>query len=171
MTVDSRIRELESGGPLRYGVHVYRATNLSVAQTTITHIPYSTAVVDTFGIWANATQLYRFRIPVGGSGLYLVRMLIQWDNASSVTDPQLGYHVYDATNVNDPQRADRGNQNDATSSATSRILQLTSMVSLVELEEIEPWVYHISAAARNVLANTDADTPHVPYFKMYRITR
>ncbi len=170
MTVDSRIRELEGSGPLRYGAHVYRATDQSINSGTVTPISWSTAIEDNFGFWSEASAATRLRVPIGGAGLYLANVGVVWDLSNSTTTPQVNIHVYDVdTTTIVSARSVRGDT--ATANVAASILNETWLLKLNELEEIAVWVFHATGVARPVEGFTDGNTPDSPYVKLYRLTR
>lgn len=171
MTVDARIRELESGGPLRYGAWVHRTTDQSISATTITPVTWSAAVEDDFAFWSGASTTARLRVPVGGTGIYLVDSTIAWDGSTSVTSPQLGCYVYDITNTLKTLYHNRGDLAPLGPSVNI-VTHETWVIPLAEREEIEPWVYHASAGARNIEGgSSDVNSGTLPRIRMYRFSR
>lgn len=151
----------------RYGVHVYRATNQSIAASTVVAISWSTEPYDPFGFFAIGTPT-RLVVPVGGAGLYLVELFTQWDSSSTVTEPQVGVHVINAAADNTEHL--RGSLINGTTAVNS-LRGLVGVASLEEGDQLEGWAFHTTAGARNLQATSDANTQLAPYMKAYRISR
>lgn len=172
--VMQRLERLERRLPSRYGVHSTKTTNTSIPNGTVTTLAWNNDVAgvagpgDPQGFRAGGSTSGRFKVPVGGGGLYVVEFEVWWDSVSNVDHQQIGCHAVDTAAAVDTARSQRGNVIISTST-TNVISHETWLMDMPEGYEFQPWVYQGSGGARNVLAINDANGPLGPYFKAYRI--
>lgn len=156
------------GAAPRFGAWVYRNVDQSVTQGVFTDINFNTAIEDDFGFWSGASATTRLKVPVGGSGVYVIHASATWDGTNSVTTPAIGIRGYavGGGQVNgDSYRGPTG------PTGTFSITHVTTTLLLNAGEEIAVFGIHSTVSARVIEGGAAQSTVEAePQVRMWRIS-
>ena len=143
-----------AGGANTPNFSAYRNSGQSFANTTETKIQYNNEYFDTASAYDNATN-YRFTVPSGQGGKYLICVAFQMQTASAVANFTVSVKKNGSTYILDGKQGGDANYPQVSSSG---------IVELSATDYIEAFCYHEFGSSL-----TSSSNPHAQFFSAFKL--